>query len=132
VPQILTWSCDTDSDPVGAEYMITSAVKGVPLRDVWSQMTGTQHIDCIAALGKMAEELCNLDFSAFGSLFLNTTNRPAEAIALDDTYCIGPHCAPQHWACGVGKPGSSSVPRDCQGPCESYCVDLPRCGADSR
>ncbi|KAK0950488.1 hypothetical protein LTR12_018298 [Friedmanniomyces endolithicus] len=93
------------------------AVPGVPLKDVWSQMTGIQHIQCIESLGKIAKELCNLDFAVFGSLYLNTANRPTEALPLDGKYCIGPHCARQHWGCGVGTSGALNVPGGCQGPC---------------
>jgi len=119
VPNVLAWSVETETGPVGAEYMIMDAVPGVPLKDVWSQMTGLQHIQCIESLGKIAKELCSLDFAAFGSLYLNTANMPTEADPLDGKYCIGPHCARQHWGCGVDKSGAFSVPRGCQGPCES-------------
>ena len=95
----------------------------MPLKDVWSQVSGLQHIECIDSLGKIAKELCNLEFAAFGSLYLNTANKPMEALPVDGKYCIGPHCTRQHWGCGAGKSGALSVPGERPGPCESPCRD---------
>lgn len=38
------------------------------------------------------KELCALDFGAFGSLYLNTAEKPTGSLPIDEEYCIGPHC----------------------------------------
>ncbi|KAK6381113.1 hypothetical protein LTR81_027610 [Elasticomyces elasticus] len=72
-------------------------VSGVALNDIWSQMSEVQHIEFIECMGKLAKELCALDFRALGSLYLNTADKPPGAHAVDEEYCIGPHCGRQFW-----------------------------------
>lgn len=120
VPKVLAWSTETESSSVGAEYMITDAAPGVPLKDVWNQMTGLQHIECIRSIASIAKELCGLEFTTLGSLYLDTPNKPPGCIPLDGKYCVGPHCARQHWGYdGVGKRKELDTSEGCQGPCKS-------------
>jgi len=105
--------------------MIMNAVSGVPLNEIWSQMTSLQHIECIESIGKVAKELCTLDFAAYGSIYLNKPHKPSETLPLNEDYCIGPHCARQHWGYdGVGNKRSSNVPTGCQGPCKHSPISL--------
>lgn len=68
VPQVLAWSSTSGSDPVGIEYIIIEHVSGIALTDVWSQMSELQQIELIESIGKMAKDLCALDFEVFGSV----------------------------------------------------------------
>jgi len=99
--------------------MIMDAVPGVALNAVWGQMSGVQHLQCIQSISKVAQALCRLDFPAFGSLYFNTADRPTRALPLDDKYCLGPVCAPQHWGLGVGKSGIRKEGGEFLGPCTS-------------
>nr|POE77970.1 altered inheritance of mitochondria protein 9, mitochondrial [Quercus suber] len=117
VPKILAWDVDSKTSPVGADYMVMDAIHGVSLKDVWGQMTGVQHIQCIDSIGKIAKQICALDFPAFGSLYFNTANKPRGALPFNSKYCIRPHCAPQHWGCSVEKPTLLNAPGGSQGPC---------------
>jgi hypothetical protein len=119
VPKVLAWSVEAEGSSVGAEYMVTEAVPGVLLKDVWSQMTGLQHIQCIQSIGKVAKELCSLIFTELGSLYFNDPDRPVGAIPLDETYCIGPNCARQHWGYDEDKAVRSNILEGRQGPCKS-------------
>ncbi|WPG98766.1 Hypothetical protein R9X50_00156200 [Acrodontium crateriforme] len=114
VPRVLAWSSTIDN-VVGAEYMIMDAMPGVLLKDVWNTMTASQHIRCIQSLGYLTKELCSLDFPHYGSLYLNA-DRPKGAIILNDTYCIGPLCARQHWGYGIPKPSNVETPVRDRGP----------------
>ncbi|KAK5167740.1 uncharacterized protein LTR77_007439 [Saxophila tyrrhenica] len=80
MPKVIASSVETDTNTVDAEFMIMDVMPG--------------------ALGYIAREVCKLDFGAFGSLYLNTKNRPLGALAIGDKYCIGPHCGPQYWTSG--------------------------------
>jgi hypothetical protein len=119
VPEVLAWSLEAESNSVGAEYMVMEAAPGVPLKDVWNQMTGLQHIQCIQSIGKVAKELCSLNFTEFGSLYFNDPEKPAGAIPLDKTYCIGPNCARQHWGYDGENAVRSNMLEERQGPCKS-------------
>ncbi|KAK6001278.1 hypothetical protein QM012_002609 [Aureobasidium pullulans] len=115
VPKVLAWSVDSKTNSVGAEYMVMEAANGVPLSSVWNQMTGSQHIACIESIGKLAKQLCSLEFADFGSLYFDGPDRPAGAISHDERYCIGPHCARQHWGYGHKKDARSTMLEGCQG-----------------
>lgn len=119
VPRILAWSAEAETNSVGAEYMVMEAAPGVPLNDLWGQMTNLQHIECIESIGRIAKELCSLEFANFGSLYFNGPDRPVGAVPLDEQYCIGPNCARQHWGYGQVKHTQSTVLEGRQGPCES-------------
>lgn len=82
-------------------------------------MTGLQHLECIESLGKVAKELCRLDFTAFGSLYLSASSSPKGALPLDDRFCIGPHSGRQHWGADVDNLGRLNMSGNLQGPCKS-------------
>ena len=43
-----------------------------------------------------------MDFPMYGSIyFANTLTHPTHA--LDDEFCIGPHCGERYWECGTTK-----------------------------
>ncbi|KAK5115920.1 hypothetical protein LTR62_000376 [Meristemomyces frigidus] len=99
VPRVLSWGSGTDN-AVGAEYIIMDEVPGVLLKDVWNNMKASQHIQCIRSLGELSVQLWTLSFPSFGSLYFYTSS-PSNAVRLDDTFSIGPLCAPHHWDCGT-------------------------------
>ena len=118
VPQVLAWSSKSESGSVGIEYIIMEHVSGVALKDTWSQMTELQHIEFIESIGRSVKELCTLNFRAFGSLYLNTADKPSKAHTIDDEYCIGPHCGRQFWGHNDDLATQVSLPLGFQGPCE--------------
>lgn len=119
VPQVLAWSSESESGSVGTEYIIMEHVSGVALNDHWSQMTELQQIQLIKSIGILVRELCALNFTAYGSLYLNTAaEKPSEAHAIDDEYCIGPHCGRQFWGYNDDLGTQVAIPLGFQGPCE--------------
>ncbi|KAF2768397.1 hypothetical protein EJ03DRAFT_352297 [Teratosphaeria nubilosa] len=132
VPTGLSWKAGLD-DGVGTEYMILEAMPGVPLKDVWHKMTASQHVACIRSIGGLCKQLCQLSFSAYGSLYFYT-EAPAGAVRLDDKFCIGPLCAPQHWGCSIDSPKHARSPHARQGPwhkINDYFADLIGCAKGS-
>jgi hypothetical protein len=103
---------------VGIEYIVMEHVSGVALKDTWSQMTELQQIELIESTGTLMKELCALDFGAFGSIYLNTADKPTGAHPIDDEYCIGPHCGRQFWGYNDDLATQVAIPRGSQGPCE--------------
>jgi hypothetical protein len=118
VPQVLAWSSKSGSGSVGIEYIIMEHVSGVALKDTWTQMTELQHIEFIESIGRFVKELCTLNFRAFGSLYLNTADKPSGAHTIDDEYCIGPHCGRQFWGYNDDLATQVALPLGFQGPCE--------------
>nr|OQO21897.1 hypothetical protein B0A51_10989 [Rachicladosporium sp. CCFEE 5018] len=88
-PRVIASSAWTGPGSVGAEYMITTVVPGKSLGDEWNSMNPLQHVECIKSLAGLAKDLCEANFPAFGSLYLNTRRHPFPTIALDADYCIG-------------------------------------------
>ncbi|OQO04824.1 hypothetical protein B0A48_07841 [Cryoendolithus antarcticus] len=115
-PRVIASSAWTGPGSVGAEYMITTVVPGKSLGDEWNSMNPLQHVECIKSLGGLAKDLCEANFPAFGSLYLNTRRHPFPTIALDDDYCNGPHCAPRYWRCGPDEPVTIPESKLHQGP----------------
>lgn len=92
-------------------------VSGVALKDIWGRMTELQHIELIESVVGLVKELCALDFGAFGSLYLNTAEKPTETLPIDEEYCIGPHCGRQYWGYNNDLTIQDAIPLDSQGPC---------------
>ncbi|KAK4553092.1 hypothetical protein LTR86_009819 [Recurvomyces mirabilis] len=131
VPQVLAWSSRPESGTVGTEYVIMEHMSGVALHDIWSQMTGVQHIELVSSVGELAKELCALDFRAFGSLYFNASDKPAGALPLDEEFCIGPHCGRHLWGYNDDQMAQTAVPLGLQGPWQdfsSYLADLTQIG----
>jgi hypothetical protein len=125
VPQVLAWSSKPESGSVGTEYIILEHVSGVPLKAMWSRTTQVQHFDLIASIGKLMKQLCTLEFGAFGSLYLNTADKPPGTHAIDEKYCIGPHCGRHFWDCNDGMTTHAIVPMGFQGPCKFRPTVIP-------
>jgi len=107
--------------------MVMEVATGVPLKDMWSQMTSLQHIECIGSIGRIAKEMGRLDFANFGSLYFGSPDKPTGAFSLDEKYCIGPHCARQHWGYKEEKGARLTMSEGPQGPCESSRIHAATC-----
>jgi len=69
---------------------------------------------------RMAKEMVDLDFPAYGSLYLKgDLTRSEHFIPLEDGFCIGPHCGSMFWDCNVGQPRYYHNSSPNRGPCES-------------
>lgn len=119
VPKVLAWNVEAESNAVGAEYIVMEVAPGVLLENIWNEMNGVWRMQCNESLQRIAKELYSLEFADFGSLYFNTSERPAGAISLDEKYCIGPNCARQHWGIDHEEIVHSSTLEGHQGPCES-------------
>lgn len=95
-------------------------VSGVALNDIWSQMPEVQQIEFIECMGKLVKELCALDFGVFGSLYLDTADKPPGAHPIDDEYCIGPHCGRQFWGYNDDQTTQTAISLGLQGPCKFF------------
>lgn len=120
VPKVLAWSANSESDSVGTDYIIMEHIPGVALNNVWSEMTKVQHINLIERIGGLVKQLCALDFGAFGSLYLNTADKPSSTHPISEEYCIGPHCGRQFWRLNDDQTAQTTVPLGLQGPRELF------------
>lgn len=115
VPDVLDWSARADNE-IGAEYVILETVPGVLLSEVWNHMKGSQHVACIRSIGRLYRELCQLKYPTYGALYLNA-DAPKNAVGMDEEFCIGPVCGPQHWGCAIDKRPGEVAEGVLQGPC---------------
>ncbi|KAL4876435.1 kinase-like domain-containing protein [Aspergillus karnatakaensis] len=94
IPEILDWNHDSGdpSNTVGCEYIIMEHARGVPLREQWHRMAGDQKIRCLQSIYETINGLVDLEFPAFGSIYLDDTIDSADRQSMGDGFCIGPHC----------------------------------------
>ncbi|WPG99255.1 Hypothetical protein R9X50_00206600 [Acrodontium crateriforme] len=100
VPKVLRWA-GTKSNPIRTEYMMTTKLPGVPLGELWPQLSSYQHICCIESLNVVLQRLTKPWFPAYGSLYhssLLPDKYPCVLLPDEPTFCIGPHCGMSFWA----------------------------------
>lgn len=118
IPKILEWSDDA-ANSIGSEYIIMDHAAGIPLHQKWPYMSGDQKVRCIDAIYKKLREVADINFPAYGSLYLSTAPlAPASRLPLDRGFCVGPHCGTRYWSCGDHRYYQHAVPN--HGPCESF------------
>jgi hypothetical protein len=118
IPEILGWSDDA-SNPIGSEYIIMKCASGISLHQRWPTMDVAEQIQCTAAIYKKLEEIANLSFPAYGSLyFADTPYLTSPKLTLDEEYCIGLHCGATYWNCDVGQSRYYHDIKPNQGPCK--------------
>lgn len=104
IPKVLDWSDDA-SNPIGSEYIIMKHAAGIQLQQRWSTMAGDQQVRCINAIYQKVQEMVDIKFPAYGSLyFANTPLDSGLKQILNQRFCIGPHCGAIYWDCNVAKP----------------------------
>lgn len=96
---------------------------GVPLQSKWPQMKGDRRVSCIDALYRQMNEVVNLPFSRYGSLYLPDAKR-ATSGPLDVDVYIGPHCGTRYWDCNVNDDRYYHDRPPNRGPCESSRIHL--------
>ncbi|KAL5335577.1 kinase-like domain-containing protein [Aspergillus crustosus] len=114
IPEILDWNHDYSdiNNTVGSEYIIMKHANGVPLHKKWQEMAGDQQVRCISAIYKTLNELVDLEFPAFGSLYFNDTFDSTTKQSVGDGFCVGFHCGLSigEYCDGLIDSGLSRVP----------------------
>jgi hypothetical protein len=120
IPKILDWSDDA-SNAIGSEYIIMEHATGVQLHQKWPVMAVDQQISCIDAIYRKAKEMVDMNFSAYGSLYLNGSPlNTASKLPLNLEFSIGPHCGARYWDCNVGEARYYQKTKPNQGPCKLF------------
>ncbi|KAE8357051.1 hypothetical protein BDV28DRAFT_154324 [Aspergillus coremiiformis] len=89
---------------IGSEYIIMEHANGVQLHYKWQDLAGDQKIRCIHSIYQKLREVIDLDFPAFGSLYsLDSRLNHESRQPVEGGFCVGPHCGPRYWDCGVGE-----------------------------
>lgn len=92
---------------------------GVPLNKRWRELSGNQRVICIDAICRKVKESVDLEFPAYGSLYLADGQAGyRNQQALDNEFFIGPHCGVRYWDCSVGESRSYHDLKPNRGPCE--------------
>ncbi|KAH3909004.1 hypothetical protein HBH56_166810 [Parastagonospora nodorum] len=102
IPTILEWSDDAHNS-IGSEYIIMEHATGVSLHERWPTMDLNERIGCIKSIYMNMKEVAELKFSAYGSIYPKKAAGAISKLSLDEDHCIGPHCGPRYWDCGVGS-----------------------------
>ncbi|KAJ5690116.1 hypothetical protein N7462_004508 [Penicillium macrosclerotiorum] len=104
IPTVYAWN-DDPSNPVGTEYIIQQYAEGIQLNQAWPSMDSVQHQHVSKNISYYMQEMANLDFPAFGSIYFHDAPFDAsKKIALDDSrFCIGPACLKTFWNCSPGE-----------------------------
>lgn len=95
-PRVLSWSSD-GSNRVGAEYIVMEKAAGVPLSQVWGTMNEFDKLQLIKNLTNLESELANIEFPAYGGLYLRMDMSRSIRLLDGDidpsqSFCIGPSC----------------------------------------
>ncbi|PGH15057.1 hypothetical protein AJ80_05682 [Polytolypa hystricis UAMH7299] len=105
IPEILDWSVDS-TNTIGSD----------------------QQVRCIDAIYQNVKEMVDIEFPAFGSLYLvDSPLDPSHRQPSDELFCIGPHCGSRYWDCNVGEPRYYHNTKPNHGPrtnLEEYCDGL--------
>lgn len=105
IPRIRDWSDDTSR--IGCEYIIMEHAQGIQLHAVWPKMNTHQHMLCIKALTKIIQQMTQLEFPAYGSIyFVNTSLESSQKVSLGENFCIGAHTGTRFWDCDPSLPRS--------------------------
>ncbi|KAM5439426.1 hypothetical protein MferCBS31731_004522 [Microsporum ferrugineum] len=95
VPEVYTW-CSNPVNPVGAEYIIMEKAAGVPLFNMWGEISQSDKLELIKQLTMIERELLSIQLPAYGSLYLRASCGNSSAwkpLDLDvdpcQSYCVG-------------------------------------------
>ncbi|PYI33105.1 hypothetical protein BP00DRAFT_424218 [Aspergillus indologenus CBS 114.80] len=96
VPNVLAWNSDKTNE-IGSEYLIIEKTPGVVLKDLWGNLSTLDRYSIIEKIVAMETELANLDFPAFGALYLrgSASAQPkyyplASERDCGESFCVGP------------------------------------------
>lgn len=119
IPRVIDWSDDT-YNPVGQEYMLMEHCQGVKLSEIWTGLPSSAQIRCIESLTRCLQQMTNLDFPAYGSLYFSDTSSLADVSTtrVDRTFSIGPHCGAKYWDCNVDDTRYYHISQPNRGPCK--------------
>lgn len=99
---------------------------GISLHEKWPTMCVRDQIRCVQGISRKLEELVDLNFPAYGSLYF--TDAPciaAQKLPFNQEFSLGPHCGAMYWDCHVGQSKYCHDVEPNQGPCES--IYTPQC-----
>ncbi|PVH92515.1 hypothetical protein DM02DRAFT_733644 [Periconia macrospinosa] len=90
---------------------------GFPLNQKWPNMDVTDQIQCVSAICKSLQEVDNVKFSRYGSLyFTDTAHITTPRLLVDSEFFIEPHCGSRYWDCNIRQPKYYHAVNPNQGP----------------
>ena len=123
VPVVYDWNAttSTETNPVGAEYIIMEKVNGIELSKCWENLTGKETLEVFKQLCEFENKLFNTSFSHSGSIYYRDSLPPEQqAITLSSRgkdyhrWCIGLTADPSFW---YDERAELSIDR---GPCMTF------------
>ena len=102
-PRVLAWCSDASATPVQSEYIIMERAPGVPLADVWDEMSTEMKLSFVRRLWDLEEKFIKGIDGGYGSIYFREDLDPAVAkdFATDgdpeDRFVLGPCTVPCFW-----------------------------------
>ncbi|RAK89144.1 phosphotransferase enzyme family protein [Aspergillus costaricaensis CBS 115574] len=105
VPQVLSWSSSSQTNPVAAEYIIMEKAQGQQLSEVWYNMSEAQRFRLVRNLVHIERGLMEAKFTLHGSLYYRDTFPQGRSIAalpgldtdIRSKYVFGPTTHRSFW-----------------------------------
>jgi hypothetical protein len=110
---VLAWNSRADSSPVGAEYIITERVPGVPFAETPSSMDIKEQFHLVQSVADLQQKWMSAKFKDFGSLYfrndlgpdykvLSYTNENGVEVT-DERFGMGPTVERRSYEAGRGE-----------------------------
>ena len=92
-------------------------MSGVLLKDVWNNLTASQHIKCIQSIARLIKQLCAIHLPCYGSIY-HASDAPKGAVYINDRYIIGSLARKRQCARDSLQSTSEGGCETPSGPCE--------------
>ncbi|KAF2429576.1 kinase-like protein [Tothia fuscella] len=89
-PKVLTYSTQSSTNGIGAEYIIMEKCPGIELGRVWDELAGKEKIEIVKQLATFTARLSNARFPYYGSLYYTRDIHDVKAMQVDDIFSVGP------------------------------------------
>ena len=112
VPRVFSWSCDAESSPVQAEYILEERAQGVRLGSVWPKLAWKTKLAIVERVADFDRLLSSVQFGALGCIYFKSDLQrlTGSSAALEytaegkdvilDEYAMGPLTKAELWASG--------------------------------
>lgn len=89
-PKVLTYSTQSSTNGIGAEYIIMEKCPGIELGRVWDELAGKEKIEIVKQLATFTARLSNARFPYYGSLYYTRDIHDVQGMPVDDIFRVGP------------------------------------------
>ncbi|KAH8704499.1 kinase-like domain-containing protein [Phaeosphaeriaceae sp. PMI808] len=89
-PKVLTYSTQSSTNGIGAEYIIMEKCPGIELGRVWDELAGKEKIEIVKQLAAFTARLSNARFPYYGALYYTRDIHNVKGMQVDNIFSVGP------------------------------------------